>query len=875
MTMDNASGHTMNLANSIIGVGILAMPYCFKQCGVLLSIFILLISSIISRLACHFLLKSAIIARRKTFEFLAFHIFGTLGKFSIEIGMIGFLLGTCIAFFVVMGDLGPAIISEMFGVRIGNTLRNSTLVALAVFCVLPMGLLKNVDSLNGVSKATIGFYCCLVLKIIIEALPHIFTGDWVSEVVLWRPAGILQCLPIFSMALFCQTQIFEIYQAIPNASLEKMNGLIRVAVNICTWVYIFVGTFGYIAFFQKPFTGNILLSFKPSITSDVIKLGFVLSLAFSFPLVIFPCRASLNSLLYKGPSYTVLHEGAPANYIPEGKFKMLTLVIVSVSLIIALMIPTIELVLGLVGSTIGVMICVLFPVTCFICISPKNTNERILAQIMLFVGVIVMVLGTYANLYAFEEANLSIVTEKIPPPLELAHKLNAVEPEKPVVMDIPTTIKIAISEEKKQNPPEVIPEKVMEAPIAEKVKIEDKEVRHEPPQPEEPVENVVKTPKNEVKVEVKSAEDKQGPVVEPVQPPDEKVEESGKEEVVRVVDEKKMIEEEDGKKKDEGKEMKIGEEKKDVIKEVKKNDEVDIEAIKKEDTELKEQEEKKQTQDRNQILIDTIQKQNEVQMEIVEQQKKLIEVIQKQQESGNNNDLDKVNEEKVKAVKQIESIARKAIESISGQDKNVAKEKKETGEKNKVEDGVKNNQREVVKENGNKSAEEAEKKEKIDDNNMGIVKEVKIDVLKEENQERKNEANKIPAMVPLPIALAKLNNVTVETKEEKINKNKSQDEDANIKTIRRDILSDDDAKKRPKRETNEIDPTKIENLNKAMKDVCDDMNKITSTEKPIIKMLCKLSEPDLVRASDIEAEAEKASLDLKPQKRDLKHFPEK
>lgn len=78
-----------------------------------------------------------------------------------------------------------------------------------------------------------------------------------------------------------------------------MNGLIRVAVNICTWVYIFVGAFGYIAFYQKPFTGNILLIFKPSLMSDVIKMGFVLSLAFSFPLVIFPCRASLYSLLYK------------------------------------------------------------------------------------------------------------------------------------------------------------------------------------------------------------------------------------------------------------------------------------------------------------------------------------------------------------------------------------------------------------------------------------------------------------------------------------------------------------------------------------------------------------------------------------------------
>lgn len=85
----------------------------------------------------------------------------------------------------------------------------------------------------------------------------------------------------------------------PNASLEKMNEIIRIATNIGTFVYILVGMFGYIAFYQTPFTGNILLSFRPSIMTDAMKLGFVLSLAFSFPLVIFPCRASLYSLIYK------------------------------------------------------------------------------------------------------------------------------------------------------------------------------------------------------------------------------------------------------------------------------------------------------------------------------------------------------------------------------------------------------------------------------------------------------------------------------------------------------------------------------------------------------------------------------------------------
>lgn len=104
---------------------------------------------------------------------------------------------------------------------------------------------------------------------------------------------------LLQKSLFFYRQLFEIYQVIPNASLEKMNQIIKIATNICTFVYIFVGMFGYIAFYQTSFTGNILLSFKPSLMSDAMKLGFVLSLAFSFPLVIFPCRASLYSLIYK------------------------------------------------------------------------------------------------------------------------------------------------------------------------------------------------------------------------------------------------------------------------------------------------------------------------------------------------------------------------------------------------------------------------------------------------------------------------------------------------------------------------------------------------------------------------------------------------
>ncbi|CAG9793714.1 unnamed protein product [Diatraea saccharalis] len=293
------TGLSITLANSIIGVGILAMPFCFQQCGVLLATLILLLMGLVSRLCCYFLLKSALLARRRNFEFLAFHVFGTAGKFGVEVGIIGFLMGTCIAYFVVVGDLGPQIISKMFNINQSDMLRTSIMVIVSLVCVLPLGLLRNVDSLSNVSAATIGFYFCLVMKVIAEAASVLLEGDWQSRVQMWRPAGVLQCVPIFSMALFCQTQLFEIFESLPSLSLEKMNLVTKNAINICTGVYFTLGLFGYIAFNAQEISGNILMSLSPTMASDVIKLGFVMSLAFSFPLIIFPCRASLYSLLYK------------------------------------------------------------------------------------------------------------------------------------------------------------------------------------------------------------------------------------------------------------------------------------------------------------------------------------------------------------------------------------------------------------------------------------------------------------------------------------------------------------------------------------------------------------------------------------------------
>ncbi|XP_017007891.2 putative sodium-coupled neutral amino acid transporter 10 [Drosophila takahashii] len=404
------SAHVMTLANSIIGVGILAMPFCFQKCGILLSILLLVLSNGITRVCCHYLIKTSLLTRRKSFEMLGLHAFGPSGKLLVELCIIGYLIGTCITYFVVVGDLGPQIIAKIFTLNVADHLhlRSLVMIVVTVVCIVPLGMLRNVDSLSAVCTASIGFYVCLILKIVLEAQPHISANDWTEKVLYWEPAGVLQCLPIFSMALSCQMQLFEVFESINNQSLDKLNGIVRNATWICTFVYISVGFFGYVAFCTHTFSGNILVNLSTSFGSDIIKIGFVLSIAFSFPLVIFPCRASLYSLLYrKGHSES-------SSYIPEQRFRFITIFIVVFSLCVALVIPSVELIIGLVGSTIGVAICIMFPASSFRKIIKKESMERTLAQFVFVSGFLLMILGTYANLSAIDEKSSGPEFDMVP-----------------------------------------------------------------------------------------------------------------------------------------------------------------------------------------------------------------------------------------------------------------------------------------------------------------------------------------------------------------------------------------------------------------------------------------------------------------------------
>lgn len=55
--------------------------------------------------------------------FPAFYAFGSSGKLMVELCIIGYLFGSSVAYHVVVGDLGPQIISQIFNITNTDHLR--------------------------------------------------------------------------------------------------------------------------------------------------------------------------------------------------------------------------------------------------------------------------------------------------------------------------------------------------------------------------------------------------------------------------------------------------------------------------------------------------------------------------------------------------------------------------------------------------------------------------------------------------------------------------------------------------------------------------------------------------------------------------------
>lgn len=415
--MDSDTPHVVNLINSVIGVGILAMPFCFSQCGLLLGAIVLAYSAWATYSSGFMLMHAAKAKKKRSYEYLSLACFGPQGKFSVEFAQIGLMLGTCIAFYIVISSLLSDVFGDWWSEEVTEesqlSLRRLFTLILGFFIVLPLGLLRDLSQIAYFAYFSSFFYCGFICVVTYRSISAgLLTFDWVTKVQWFQPSGVFRVLPIFALAFTCQSQLFIIYASMDNPPVSRMTGIMKKMISIVCAIYMAVGLLGY-SMFHSEVKGNMLLNYPNDLVLKIIKFGFALSVIVGFPLMIYPCRQSIFTCFIASrvptPAYTALKSddkdsSAPSGgqtmaAIPDSIFRSLTLGIVVATMTVAFFIQNVETILGLNGALMGSFIAFILPSLCFkkSCSDATAWSVR-MSKVVLFTGIGALLLGVVQNL---------------------------------------------------------------------------------------------------------------------------------------------------------------------------------------------------------------------------------------------------------------------------------------------------------------------------------------------------------------------------------------------------------------------------------------------------------------------------------------------
>ncbi|KAI1809035.1 transmembrane amino acid transporter family protein [Poronia punctata] len=379
----------MNMANSIIGAGIIGQPYAFKDAGLAAGIVLLIGLTIVIDWTIRLIVINSKLSGANSFQGTVEHCFGRTGLIAISIAQWAFAFGGMVAFGVIVGDSIPpvfrAIWPNLHEIPVLSLLgdRRAVIVIFILGISYPLTLYRDIAKLAKASTLALMSMAIIVATVVIQAAltPSEDRGTF-STPLLTVNDGIFQAIGVISFAFVCQHNSLLIYGSLKTPTIDRFSTVTHYSTGVSMIACLVMALAGFLTFGDKTL-GNVLNNFPADNSMVTIaRLCFGLNMLTTLPLEAFVCREVMLNYWFPGEPFNMsLH-------------LIFSSALVVSAMVLSLFTCDLGIVFELVGATSASALAYILPPLCYIKLSTRSWKTYVAGAVVVF-GCAVMVISVF------------------------------------------------------------------------------------------------------------------------------------------------------------------------------------------------------------------------------------------------------------------------------------------------------------------------------------------------------------------------------------------------------------------------------------------------------------------------------------------------
>ncbi|CAO3620053.1 unnamed protein product [Cunninghamella blakesleeana] len=385
----------LNMANSIIGAGIIGIPYSIKEAGFGFGIILLIILTVVVDWTIRLLIFNGKLAGRTTYQDLLQFAFGRPGLIAISIFQFAFAFGGTCAYCVIIGDTIPHVIKSLFPSIEQTPIlwifanRKLCIAFFTLFVSYPLSLYRDISKLAKTSALALLAIVFITVSVGVESpnVPIELRGSMENRFNFMNDE-VFQAIAVISFAFVCHHNSFLIFGSLKQPSLNRFAKVTHYSMAIAFITCVILGLSGYLAFTDKT-AGNILNNFpSDNVFINIARLAFGLNMFTTIPLEIFVCREVLETFFWPSKGFDIkIH-------------FYLTTILTLIALTISLLTCNLGIVLELTGAFSATALAYILPPLCYLKMATGSIwhwNKLAHWGCLIF-GIVIMSFSTFYSL---------------------------------------------------------------------------------------------------------------------------------------------------------------------------------------------------------------------------------------------------------------------------------------------------------------------------------------------------------------------------------------------------------------------------------------------------------------------------------------------